>query len=737
MTLMKKGLNEQQKHFLKTNTSLFVIVAAALLVELTSAGLYYAAQNIIQETMERLVQREMNTIHLSIRNQLTKVEVTVDNMAWVVRGDLAHPDTMYSNTRQLVEHNPDILGGSVTFVPDYYPQKGRWFEPYSARRADGTIETMQLGSAGHDYTQMEFYTETIAKDCGNWCEPYFDPDGAQAMVTTYAVPVHDDENRIVAVVDADISLDWLDEVIDDSKVYGNTQRFLLTAAGNLLAGEDNPNFHKALECLEKDEDKEGYVTMTSSTNEKLHVFYHPVGGKTDWILINVCEDDDIFGTLRHVRLFLLLLVAAGLLLIGFIVYRTSRNLEHLRQANAEKERIGGELHVASRIQQSMLPKHQLHCDAVDIYGSLVPAREVGGDLYDYFIRDEKLFFCIGDVSGKGAASAMLMGVTHALFRSISAHESDPSRIMHTINETSCQGNDSNMFVTLFIGVLDLPTGHLRYCNAGHDVPLVITNNGVQPIYKCLPHLPLGVFDDMRYVTQEMQILPDSTIFLYTDGLTEAKDDERRQFGLQRVEEELSWCSQKEMLPQQILEHITETIHQFVGDALQSDDLTMMAIRYTPRRFESILTETLVLKNDVHEVTRLSLFMKGVAEKIEIEKSLFRQLRLAVEEVVVNVIDYAYPTGIEGNITVRVMSDGHRIRFQIIDSGVPFDPTALKKTDVSLPAEDRPIGGLGIMLVRELMDSINYERQRTDGSIPGSHSEGQNVLTLTKVLKAEN
>jgi sigma-B regulation protein RsbU (phosphoserine phosphatase) len=165
----------------------------------------------------------------------------------------------------------------------------------------------------------------------------------------------------------------------------------------------------------------------------------------------------------------------------------------------------------------------------------------------------------------------------------------------------------------------------------------------------------------------------------------------------------------------------------VGNAEQSDDLTLLTIRYTPRQFNAMLTETLVLKNDVHEVSRLSSFMKSATEKMAIEPSLARKLRLAVEEAVVNVIDYAYPAGKEGDIRVKMMSDGHTLQFQIIDTGVPFDPTAKEKADTTLSAEDRQIGGLGILLVRELMDTINYERLRlADGT-----SEGQNVLTLTK------
>ena len=716
------------KNFIRTNTSLTVIILAALLLELTTAILYYSAQNIIQQDMERVMLREMNALNLCIRNKLATVEVTLNNMSWVVGRDLEEDDWMFEITEKLVKENSVINGSAIAFVPNYYPKEGRWFEPSTVRKADGSIENKQVGSANHDYTKSEFYTVPMATDSCIWCEPYMDVDGSQVEVTTYSVPVYDDDGRKVAVVIADISLDWLEDVMNEKRVYKSTQRFLTTGSYNLLGGEDSPMFREAVKILKTDGDKEGYFTAKDKHGDKKHVFYASIGGKTDWVLINILDDNDAFGKLRRIRFFLLLPVMIGLFIVGFIVWRSSRNLERLREINAEKERIGGELRVASQIQQSMLPEHHLHRDDVDIRGSLVPAREVGGDLYDYFIRDEKLFFCIGDVSGKGAPSAMLMAVTHGLFRSASAHDSNPARIMDAINEVACQGNDTNMFVTMFVGVLDLPTGRLRYCDAGHDAPFIIRGERLEvrgeksaTALEVNPHLPIGLFDDTKYTVQEISIQPDSLIFLYTDGLTEAKNAEHKLFGLERVQAVLNTCADNDS--EEVLEKITQSVNGFVKLAEQSDDLTMLAIRYTPKQFESTLTETLVLKNDVHEVTRFSSFIKSVTEKLGIETPLARKLRLAVEEAVVNVISYAYPEGTEGDVTIKIMSDGHTLRFQIIDTGVPFDPTKKEKADTTLSIEERQIGGLGIFLVRELMDTINYERV-----------DGKNILTLIKTFK---
>ncbi len=705
--------------FFKTHTNLTIIIVAALLIELTTGIIYYNSQDIIKRTTIQVMERENNALYLCIRNKLAMVEVVLDNMSWIVTDDLLLPDSLSRATYQIVENNPMILGSSIACIPHLFPEHGYWFEPYSVRREDGSIETMQLGSESHDYTKLEFFTTPLATGKSHWCEPYWDKEGAKAQVTTYGAPVKNGKGEIVAVVEADLSLVWLEKVINESKAYPSNQRFLVTGNYNLLAGEDNQLLRTSLGYLKKDADKTGYVTMEDEKGQEKLLFYTPVGGKTDWILLNVLDSSDIFDKLRKIRTNLLLMVMAGLLLIGFIVWRSKRNLERLQQVNNEKKRISSELQVASQIQQMMLPHDHLQRDDMDVFGSLVPAREVGGDLFDYFIHDEKLYFCIGDVSGKGTPSAMLMAGTRSFFRAFSGHENNPGLIMQYINESACQGNDTNMFVTLFIGVLDLPTGHLRYCNAGYDVPMILTN-GQWTCLEAKPHLPIGLFNEVKYNMMETYIQPNSTIFLYTDGLTEAKNCEHKQFGIKQVEEVLATCT--DMHPQELLETIGKAVHGFVGGAEQSDDLTMLAIRYTPQQYESTLNETLTLKNDVHEVSKLSTFQKSFYEKMNLEKSLAHQLRLAVEEAVVNVIEHAYPYGTEGSVEVTMMSDGHQLKVVIDDSGMPFDPTIEKKVDITLSAEERQVGGLGILLVRELMDTINYE-----------YIKGHNILTLRKKI----
>ena len=715
-----KGWRKRFNRFIKANSSLTIIISAVLLLELMMGIMFYAAQNFIQRTMERMVGVEMNAIYLCIRNKLANVEVTIDNMAWVVSEGLEEPSWMFDLSKRMLKNNASFWGSGVAFVPNYYSKRGKFFEPYAVRRGGDTIITLQVGRHGVDPTKKEYYRIPVEKGISHWSEPYVNHTDDKSRITTYSTPIRNERNRIVGVVFADIATNWLEDIMKEEKVYKSTQRFLVTRHYNMLAGTENPVFNEVLRILKADNDKKGYFTMTSKDGVKHHVFYTPVGGKTDWVLINILDDSEVFGRLRSMQMMLILPLIIGLFFAWLIVWRSSNNLKRLNWVNAEKERIDSELQMASQIQQSLLPQGELDAEDAELAGFLKPAREVGGDIYDYFIRDGKLFFCIGDVSGKGAPSAILMAVIHALFRSASAYESNPARIMQTINETACRGNDTNMFVTMFIGVLDLPTGNLRYCDAGHDAPIIM-ENGEYKMVDVATHLPLGVFDDVQYGVQSLTLQSDSIIFLYTDGLTEAKNAARKQFGLKRIQDVLQDSNNQN--PCEILETITEAVEDFVKGAEQSDDLTMLVIRYTPQQFKSTLTETLTIKNDIHETKRFSDFMKSATAKLDIDTPMAKKLQLAVEEAVVNVIDYAYPTETKGDITINMLFDGNSLRFQIIDEGVAFDPTSKQKADTTLSVEDRQIGGLGILLLRELMDGINYERK-----------DGKNVLTLIKKLK---
>lgn len=269
----------------------------------------------------------------------------------------------------------------------------------------------------------------------------------------------------------------------------------------------------------------------------------------------------------------------GLLVLAFIIYRSIHSVSRLNKINAEKEFISRELGIANRIQAAMLPTAMPANENVEVVGSQVPAKQVGGDFYDYFIRNNKLFFNIGDVCGKGIPAALVMSMTQAVFRTIAAKDDSPANILRDMNAIANRGNSTGMFSTLFVGVLDLTTGVLCYSNAGHERPLVITGKKSRRV-EAKSNIPIGIMENVSYQDMETTIAPGDMIMLYTDGLTEAMNEEDKLFGFPRVLSTIEGAPEPGFTtPQQLLDSMKQAVSQFVCGAEQSDDLTMLAILY--------------------------------------------------------------------------------------------------------------------------------------------------------------
>ena len=323
------------------------------------------------------------------------------------------------------------------------------------------------------------------------------------------------------------------------------------------------------------------------------------------------------------------------------------------------------------------------------------------------------------MSGKGVPASLVMAVTRTMFRTVSAHEDSPRRIVTQMNDSMSDMNESSMFVTFFCGVLDLTTAHLCYCNAGHNPPMLLTDE-----IRKLPveaNLPLGIMQGMVFIEQEIDLNRDDAIFLYTDGLTEAENAEKEQFGEERVVEVLHGRKSSD----EHLKNISRQVRLFVGDAPQSDDLTMLFIHYlgadsSAIQVPAVSEHRIVLHNEVSQISQLEGFIEAVAKDRELDLSQTLNLNLALEEAVTNVVLYAYPQGTTGEVDVLARVGVDWIEFVVTDSGKPFDPTAAPAADTTASVSDRRIGGLGIHLVRTIMDSVHYERRGN-----------QNILTMTK------
>lgn len=720
---------------LKKRKGLLIVITAALLLELLSGVQYYYTHRLMEVELEKYAEMELTTKAIITKRIVEASERTLKSHIMEVKNNLATPDSLFNILAQIAKYSPNMRGCGISFNPGYYKDKGRLFEPY-ALRTDTGIVCLQVAGDEFDYTKDGFYKDIQEKKANSWVGPY-DDIYLEMRLVSYAVPIYEFTGDTVAVLGVDLDTESLGDTLNYRHIYPSSFDLLLTEEGELIAGPADSTLRTEVEFVTSlVNDSTAERRLSSNGRSKIidfdtrdrdgSVFVTNMRGIPHWQIAVVCYDDEVYGSLLELRyrLLLLSLLAFGILL--YLVRRFVKDEEKLRSQALEQERMAGELHIANNIQQTLLPEEDgamKDIDDVQVEGRLIPAKAVGGDLYNAFVRDGKLFFCIGDVSGKGIPSALIMAIMQALFRNIASREDNPSHIMKRLNETACRNNKANIFVTLFVGVLDLPTGHLHYCNAGHELPIMVrTQNSKAEIsnLEAMPNLPVGLFEDFEYEMQTIQMQPGSALFLYTDGLTEARNAKGKLFGRDRVGQMIAEAGTTN--PKQLVEAAIECWQKFIGETEQSDDLTLLALSYTPLQEQNIMGEGITLKNDVKEVEKLGSFVKQVAESLSLDKSLTGRLRLAVEETVVNVMEYAYPQGTTGDVNIRATSNGRRLKFIISDSGIPFNPTEVTAADTTLSAEERPIGGLGILLVRELMDSINYER-----------INGQNVLTLTKSI----
>lgn len=554
------------------------------------------------------------------------------------------------------------------------------------------IYTRQIGGAHHDYFQSEWFQNGMTIDSAWWSEPYLDDAGAQKMVVSCSHPVRDKAGNIVAVVCIDLSLSKLHRVSEYLQVYKDSYFSIRSSTGmDIVARPD------------------------TTPRRKYRIFDEEIES-TGWHLSIIIPEDVLYADLRRVALIVTILMLLGLALLVFIMIFAGRNLQNLMDVSTQRERMMRELEIAKAIQKAMLPKvFPPFADRSDlnIYGMVRPAKEIGGDLYDFYVRHDKLFFCVGDVSGKGIPASLVMATIRSLFRSITAHVEHAHEVLIQMNDTFAEQNEQNMFVTLFVGILDLKTGELSYCNAGHNAPLIIRGEKAEVhTMDVHPNLPVGIMPGFEFAEQKLQLAYGDTLFLYTDGLTEAENIRHEQFGEDRMEKGLHSCLA--LRPREIVDTMDAQVAAFVGDAEQSDDLTLMAVRYQK--------PAIIMRNDIQQIPTLAEWV----DELGIPMELNMPINLALEEAVSNVMLYAYPGRNDGKVFVEFAKakdeQGEKLIFTISDSGIPFDPTAKPEADITLSAEDRAIGGLGIHLVRKLMDEIRYERQ-----------DEKNILTLVKIL----
>lgn len=388
-------------------------------------------------------------------------------------------------------------------------------------------------------------------------------------------------------------------------------------------------------------------------------------------------------------------------------------VETLKQyINEAAARFDKDLEIAKTIQHSALPSvfpPYPHRKDFSIFASMDAAKEVGGDFYDFFMLDEShLGFVIADVSGKGIPGAMFMMTSKALIKSHAESGLPVNEVFNNVNEQLCENNEAEMFVTAWFGILNLETGVLRYANAGHNPPLIKRNNGSYEYLKGKANFVLAGMEGIKYREQELCLEPGDEIYLYTDGVTEAHNVDNQLFGEERLLNSLN--NTDGMTVDEICKKVTDDVSVFVGEAEQFDDITMLCVRFN--KVEDMMISTTPTMDAIPQV---AAFVEEQLDNLEVPVKYATKLMVAVDEIYSNIVRYSGAT--EAKVRVEKVADAVMLTFS--DNGKPYNPLIAEEPDVTASAEDRAIGGLGIFMVRKMMDDTRY-----------MHKDDQNILTLT-------
>ena len=384
-------------------------------------------------------------------------------------------------------------------------------------------------------------------------------------------------------------------------------------------------------------------------------------------------------------------------------------------------RIDKELEYAKQIQLSALPTNFPDNEDFRIYAQMIAAKEVGGDFYDFYkLSDTTVAFLAADVSGKGIPAAMFMMTAKTIIKDLAESGVAVNDIFTKANEKLCENNESGMFVTAWMGILDLTTGNVQFANAGHNPPLLKRADGSFEYLKTRAGFVLAGMEGVRYRSGEITLKEGDRLFLYTDGVPEATNEENKLYGEDRL---LSFMNQNATTEAvELLPALKANIDEFVGNAPQFDDITMLMFDYKPKKGgEHMTNRTFPAK--IESLSEVLGFVEETLEGFACPMKIQTAICVAMEEVFVNIAHYAYTDGV-GDMTLFIGfdEDSRTVTFSMTDKGIPFDPLKKPDPDITLSAEERDIGGLGIFIAKKTMDSLTY-----------AYENGENILTMIKKI----
>ena len=625
---------------LSRRLSLLIVLIATIIFVAALGFMFVESRKAVREEAISSATETLDNTVLRVNSLLDRVVLATDNFEWLPARHLNTPDSMFTYSARILRCNPDLNGCSISFEPDLFKDKGRYFSAYSYNN-HGTIETTQEGNEQYEYFYFDWYQMAKLLDYPVWTEPFVDynPEAVytKEVIASYCKPLRDNDGNYVGTISTDISLEWLSKTISEVKPYPNSYSIMIGAGGTFFVHPDSTKlfnetiFTPTLEKPDTALTALGHAMQRGETGmrqlmfegQDCYVFYKPLGS-TGWSVAIVCPESDIFGGYNRLYRIVIAIVILGLIVMLFVFSRiighelkplhtlalqaetiasgqfdktlpedkrideigslnhTFSNMQHslvnfieeLKSTTAMKATIESELKVASDIQMGLIPRvfpPFPHRQDIDLYASMTPAKEVGGDLYDYFLQDERLYFCIGDVSGKGIPASMFMAITRNLFRIIAQQNRAPWEVATQINVFLTRDNEQSMFVTMFIGMIDLRKGLMEFCNCGHNAPIL---DGKFLEAKDT-NQPLGLWESKAFVGEVIEDIRDKQLLLYTDGLNEAENQQQERLGDERLLELMQ--DSIHLSSEEVVTKLKAAVINHRAGAEPNDDLTLLCL----------------------------------------------------------------------------------------------------------------------------------------------------------------